>query len=78
MTRLLLTCGVFTLALLARSPAAEPPSTAGPVSYFRDVRPIFQQNCQGCHQPAKANAGYVMTDFASLFKPGETDRKSVV
>ena len=26
----------------------------GPVSYFKEIRPIFQQNCQGCHQPAKA------------------------
>ena len=78
MTRLLLTCGALTLAILARAPAAEPPTAAGPVSYFRDVRPIFQQNCQGCHQPAKANANYVMTDFASLLKPGETAKPSIV
>ena len=77
--RLPLTCGVLALALVTRSPAAETPAdAAGAVSYFRDVRPIFQQNCQGCHQPAKANAGYVMTDFASLFKPGETAKPSVV
>ncbi len=77
--RLPLTCGLLALALVTRSPAAETPAAAaGAVSYFRDVRPIFQQNCQGCHQPAKANAGYVMTDFASLFKPGETAKPSVV
>src|SRR5262245_21552610 len=33
------------------------------VSYYRDVRPLLQANCQGCHQPAKAKGGYVMTDF---------------
>jgi WD40 repeat protein len=38
------------------------------VSYYHDVRPIFQQHCQGCHQPARAQGGYVMTDFAELLK----------
>jgi len=76
--RLLLTCSVVALAVAAPSRAAEPPAATGKVSYYRDVRPIFQQNCQGCHQPAKANADYVMTDFASLFKPGETGKPSVV
>src|SRR4026208_851534 len=42
-----------------------------PVSYFKKIRPIFQANCQGCHQPAKAKGGYVMTDFAKLLKGGE-------
>jgi mono/diheme cytochrome c family protein len=30
------------------------PDPNKPVSYFKDVRPIFQAQCQGCHQPAKA------------------------
>ena len=34
-------------------PAADPAPPAGKVSYYKDVRPIFQQHCQGCHQPAK-------------------------
>src|SRR4030095_3843765 len=42
-----------------------------PVSYFKQIRPIFQAHCQGCHQPAKAKGGYVMTDFAKLLKGGE-------
>ena len=25
-----------------------------PVSYYKQIRPIFQAHCQGCHQPAKA------------------------
>ena len=39
-----------------------------PVSYFKRIRPIFQAECQGCHQPAKANGGYVMSDFAKLLE----------
>jgi WD40 repeat protein/mono/diheme cytochrome c family protein len=46
-----------------------------PVSYFKKIRPIFQANCQGCHQPAKAKGGYVMTDFARLLDGGEESVK---
>ncbi|HLH53761.1 MAG TPA: DUF1549 domain-containing protein [Verrucomicrobiae bacterium] len=55
---------------------AEPVS--GKVSYYRDVRPILQTNCQGCHQPAKAKGGYVMTDFKGLLAGGETEGKAIV
>ena len=58
------------------SPAKdEPDDPAKPLSYFKKVRPILQANCQGCHQPAKAKGGYVMTDFASLLKGGESAEK---
>jgi WD40 repeat protein/mono/diheme cytochrome c family protein len=46
-----------------------------PVSYFKKVRPILQAQCQGCHQPAKAKGGYVMTDFAKLLKGGDDAEK---
>lgn len=73
---------VCVLAALTLTPAAwgsEPAPTAGkPVSYSRDVRPVFVQHCQGCHQPAKAQGGYVMTDFASVLKPGESDKPAIV
>ena len=41
----------------AGQPEGEDAQAARPaaVSYFRDVRPILQANCQGCHQPAKAS-----------------------
>ncbi len=67
--------------------AAAPPKkeeaedSNAPVSYYKKVRPIFQAQCQGCHQPAKAKGGYVMTDFAKLLKGGddaETDGAAVV
>jgi WD40 repeat protein/mono/diheme cytochrome c family protein len=58
------------------------------VSYYKDVRPIFQQHCQGCHQPAKAQGGYVMTGYSDLFNktdhevpgivPGQPDKSVVV
>ncbi len=42
-----------------------------PVSFYKDIRPILQANCAGCHQPAKAKGDYIMTDFAKLLAGGE-------
>jgi WD40 repeat protein len=81
---------VFCLSLLiaaltgntkASAAAAEGTSASGglpKVSYYRDVRPILQANCQGCHQPAKAKGGYVMTDFKRLLAGGENEGAAVV
>ena len=69
--------------LLLTSPllAAEPGKDAGlpdKVSYYRDIRPIFQQSCQGCHQPAKPLGDFVMTSYPDLFKKGEHDQSGIV
>ncbi|MGC4005964.1 MAG: hypothetical protein QM811_23730 [Pirellulales bacterium] len=53
--------------------------TAKPtVSFYKDVRPIFQEHCQGCHQPAKRGGEYLMTEFAALIKGGESAKPAVV
>lgn len=71
---------VLATAGLTSSAIAQPKAenADGPASYFKEIRPIFQQNCQGCHQPAKAGGGYIMTDFAELLKPGETGKPGIV
>ena len=48
------------------------------ISYYKDVRPIIQQHCQGCHQPAKAQGGYVMTSHGDLFKKTVNDLAGIV
>ena len=55
--------------------AAEP---AEKISFDQQIRPIFQANCQGCHQPAKAGGDYVMTTFERLAKGGESGEAAVV
>jgi mono/diheme cytochrome c family protein len=35
----------------AQAPRAAAPNASGAVTYAKDVAPIFQQNCQQCHQP---------------------------
>ncbi len=62
------------LALLTALPAFAKEEAADPnkpVSFYKDIRPILQANCTGCHQPAKAKGDYVMTDFAKLLAGGE-------
>ncbi len=59
----------------AKAPAA---AAAGPkVSYDKQVRPILQAQCLGCHQPAKAGGGYEMTVFDRLLKGGDSDMKAI-
>jgi WD40 repeat protein len=70
-----------TLALVLPLHGAEPPAKEkepAEISYYRHIRPIFQQHCQGCHQPAKPQGGYVMTSYAELLKPGEKGEPGVV
>jgi WD40 repeat protein len=67
--------------LTAALPAAEPngkKEEPEAVSYYRHIRPIFQQHCQGCHQPAKAQGNFVMTGHADLLKAGEKEGPGLV
>lgn len=42
-----------------------------PVSFYRQVRPILQRHCSGCHQPAKQGGKLLLTSFDGLKKGGE-------
>ncbi len=57
-------------------PSAAEGSTA--VSFRHDVVPIFRAHCYGCHQGAKRDGDYRMTDFAALLQGGETERAAIV
>ena len=76
----LISLAFLTVGLPARAEdeAGKPAPAKEAVSYYRDIRPLFQQHCQGCHQPAQARGSYVMTAHADLLKPGDTDIPGVV
>lgn len=42
-----------------------------PVSYYRQVRPIMQRHCSGCHQPAKQGGKLLLTSYDEFKKGGE-------
>jgi mono/diheme cytochrome c family protein len=47
-----------------RLPAAEP-------GYFREIRPIFQRQCQGCHQPNLKSSNLDLTTYEGLAAGGK-------
>ncbi len=47
------------------------------ISYYQQIRPIFQAHCQGCHQPAKSSGQYVMTSFDRLLAGGESELAAI-
>ena len=61
-----------------RTKAGPAASTAAKVSYDKQVRPILQSHCQGCHQPAKAGGAFVMTSFERMLKGGESGEPAIV
>ncbi len=58
--------------------AADAPPSPERVSYFRQVRPILQESCQGCHQPAKREGGLDVTSVPAIIKGGESEEPGVV
>ena len=42
---------------------------AAEISYFRDIKPIIQRQCQGCHQPAVKSSNLDLTTYEG-FKAG--------
>ena len=40
------------------------------VSYYKQIRPILQQSCQGCHHPAEPNGGLVVTSYEAFQEGG--------
>jgi hypothetical protein len=49
--------------------AADLPAAAP--SFSRDIQPILQKNCQGCHQPASKMSGLDLTTFDGFSKGGK-------
>ena len=41
------------------------------VSYSKDIKPIIQRSCQGCHQPATKMGGLVLTEYDQIAKGGQ-------
>jgi hypothetical protein len=55
----------------SRIPTAGPTKLAAPVSYHKQIWPILQAKCQGCHQPAAPGGKLVVISFADFQKGGE-------
>lgn len=70
--------GVGSVVAIAADKPANAAKKTGPVSYYRQVRPILQRSCTGCHQPAKQGGKLLLTTFAGLKAGGENGPAFVV
>jgi WD40 repeat protein len=75
---ILLLISVFSVGTDAAEKTIPDSKSSAKVSYYRDIRPILQANCQGCHQPAKNKGGYVMTEFKRLLAGGDAEGSAIV
>src|SRR5690242_1774955 len=50
-----------TVAITGAGLAVRMAAAAGPVSFQKQVQPILQRRCQGCHQPANRSGKLVVT-----------------
>ncbi|MAB61269.1 MAG: hypothetical protein CMO46_12150, partial [Verrucomicrobiales bacterium] len=70
---------VFTLSAIANQMvSSEEENEVKAISFYKDIRPIFQANCQGCHQPSKAKGKYIMTDFKKLVNGGDSGDPAII
>ena len=69
-----------TAPALGDDKPASPAAPEAPVSFHKEVLPILQRKCQGCHQPARSNGKLNLTTFEAiraggasghLFEPGK-------
>jgi mono/diheme cytochrome c family protein len=56
---------VLSLVVGSRLAAAEP------VSWFREVTPLFKRSCNGCHNPNKLKGEVDTSTYAGFLKPGK-------
>ncbi len=75
---LLVTIPLAAAALAGDDGKDKPADPPAKVSFYKQVRPILQANCQGCHQPAKSGGDFVMTTFDRLLKGGESGSAAIV
>ena len=64
-------CLVFATASSVKAQEKDAPVATKPVSFYRQVRPILQRSCSGCHQPAKLGGKLLLTTFAGMMQGGE-------
>ncbi len=57
---------------------AESKDAVKAVGFHKDILPILRANCFGCHQGSLKQGGYLMTDFVSMLKGGESGSAAVV
>ncbi|MES2569868.1 MAG: c-type cytochrome domain-containing protein, partial [Verrucomicrobiota bacterium] len=59
--------------ILAGLIASPPSANAVPVSFRKEIAPLLQRRCVGCHGEESAKGGYRLDTFEKIGKPGESE-----
>src|SRR3954470_2738342 len=62
--------GFLILALLLAFSFAAP-AAEKPVSFYKEITPIFKRSCTGCHHPGKLKGELDLTTYAAFKKGGK-------
>jgi WD40 repeat protein/mono/diheme cytochrome c family protein len=68
----------FAVPLLRSDDTKKDTKEPDKISFYKDIRPIFVVHCQGCHQPAKAEGGYMMTSHKDLLEKTDSDEPGIM
>jgi WD40 repeat protein len=75
----LLACAVLALAAPSGTAQEKKQDAAAiKVSFDKQIRPILQGHCLGCHQPAKAKGNYLMMTREQMLAAGESKLPAIV
>lgn len=77
MKRIVLALLAFASSYVGIAAADDAVPAAKPISFYRQVRPILQRHCSGCHQPAKQGGNLQVVTY-DLFKKGGENGPSFV
>lgn len=55
-----------------------PPPAARTVDFVRDVRPILQEHCTGCHGPEKQKSGYRLDSRDAAIRGGDSGDAAIL
>jgi len=66
------------LLLLSILVTAQAFGSPEPVDFNRDIRPIFNNHCVGCHGGVKRNAGLNLVFRSEALKPAKSGRRPLV
>lgn len=55
-----------------------PPASVTAIDFDRDIRPIFERSCVGCHDGARPKGGLALTGRDSLLKGGQSGDPAIV
>ncbi|MEO6741120.1 MAG: DUF1553 domain-containing protein [Chthoniobacteraceae bacterium] len=69
---------IATLAASLNAGTELPPPVQREVDFARDVRPLLQERCVGCHGPEKQKSGYRLDSREAALKGGDSGDAAII